>query len=206
MLLHLVGWSLLTVFSDLPDGLTTKWNTTLVSTIIQDSLFSNPVDIVSIPIIYRSMDRPLNPWLTWNLQVVTFDPKGITSHPNHVTLPSSLALIPAERRPRVLALQSPDTLPKFTGPLYIVYLHLRTIFFSPQFQRAFQFLFPSFNTFFGAENVKETQAHVMINDLRGWATGLKAMMAHNSQLVWFRYLYVAFSRLMWVNELVEVTY
>ncbi|OXG30841.1 N-acetylglucosaminylphosphatidylinositol deacetylase [Cryptococcus neoformans Ze90-1] len=168
---------------DLPDGLTTKWNTTLVSTIIQDSLFSNPVDIV-----------------------VTFDPKGITSHPNHVTLPSSLALIPAERRPRVLALQSPDTLPKFTGPLYIVYLHLRTIFFSPQFQRAFQFLFPSFNTFFGAENVQETQAHVMINDLRGWATGLKAMMAHHSQLVWFRYLYVAFSRLMWVNELVEVTY
>lgn len=61
MLLHLVVWSLLTVFSDLPDGLTTKWNTTLVSTIIQDSLFSNPVDIVSIPIIYRSMDRPLNP-------------------------------------------------------------------------------------------------------------------------------------------------
>lgn len=46
----------------------------------------------------------------------------------------------------------------------------------------------------------------MINDLRGWAIGLKAMMAHNSQLVWFRYLYLAFSRLMWVNELVEVTY
>lgn len=47
--------------SDLPDGLTTKWNTTLVSTIIQDSLFSHPVDIVSLLMIHRPMDRPLNP-------------------------------------------------------------------------------------------------------------------------------------------------
>ncbi|KIR56029.1 N-acetylglucosaminylphosphatidylinositol deacetylase [Cryptococcus gattii Ru294] len=166
---------------DLPDGLTTEWDTTLVSNIVRDSLSSHPVDII-----------------------VTFDPKGITSHPNHFALPSSLALIPTEQRPRVLALQSPDTLPKFTGPLYIVYLHLRTLFFSPQMEGAFKFLLPSFNTFFGA--AKETQTHVMINDLRGWAIGLKAMMAHNSQLVWFRYLYLAFSRLMWVNELVEVTY
>lgn len=37
-----------------------------------------------------------------------------------------------------------------------------------------------------------------------YKTALRAMMQHRSQLVWFRWLYVAFSRYMWVNEWVEV--
>lgn len=36
-----------------------------------------------------------------------------------------------------------------------------------------------------------------------YGTTLYAMRAHASQLVWFRWLYVAFSRLMWVNQLIE---
>ncbi|KAG8737569.1 N-acetylglucosaminyl-phosphatidylinositol de-N-acetylase [Ceratobasidium sp. 428] len=37
-----------------------------------------------------------------------------------------------------------------------------------------------------------------------YATALGAMREHWSQLVWFRWLYVGWSRYMWVNELVEV--
>jgi len=33
---------------------------------------------------------------------------------------------------------------------------------------------------------------------------LQAMQAHKSQLVWFRWLYVAFSQYMWVNTWVEM--
>jgi len=38
-----------------------------------------------------------------------------------------------------------------------------------------------------------------------YLTALKAMRKHKSQLVWFRWLYVSFSRYMWVNEWMEVT-
>jgi len=37
-----------------------------------------------------------------------------------------------------------------------------------------------------------------------YVTALRAMRKHASQLVWYRWLYVSFSRYMWVNDLVEV--
>lgn len=37
-----------------------------------------------------------------------------------------------------------------------------------------------------------------------YARTAKAIMQHESQLVWFRWLYMAFSRYMWVNEWVEI--
>ena len=40
--------------------------------------------------------------------------------------------------------------------------------------------------------------------VREYVTALRAMMQHRSQLVWFRWLYVAFSRYMWVNDWVEI--
>jgi N-acetylglucosaminylphosphatidylinositol deacetylase len=45
---------------------------------------------------------------------------------------------------------------------------------------------------------------VFISGISGYAVAIRAMREHASQLVWFRYLYVAFSRYMWVNEWVEV--
>jgi N-acetylglucosaminylphosphatidylinositol deacetylase len=40
--------------------------------------------------------------------------------------------------------------------------------------------------------------------MSGYFTALRAMREHWSQLVWFRWLYVSFSRYMWVNEWVEI--
>lgn len=48
------------------------------------------------------------------------------------------------------------------------------------------------------------QRAVFTSGLRQYVTTVQAMKRHASQLVWFRYLYVAFSRYMWVNEWVEV--
>lgn len=43
-----------------------------------------------------------------------------------------------------------------------------------------------------------------VSGIEGYMAALRAMAQHRSQLVWFRWLYVAFSRYMWVNEWVRV--
>jgi N-acetylglucosaminylphosphatidylinositol deacetylase len=45
---------------------------------------------------------------------------------------------------------------------------------------------------------------VFVSGTKEYWAALQAMRAHPSQLVWFRWLYVLFSRYMWVNEWNEV--
>ncbi|THV04711.1 LmbE-like protein [Dendrothele bispora CBS 962.96] len=45
---------------------------------------------------------------------------------------------------------------------------------------------------------------VFVSGTREYSTALRAMKEHWSQLVWFRWLNVMFSRYMWVNEWIEV--
>jgi N-acetylglucosaminylphosphatidylinositol deacetylase len=45
---------------------------------------------------------------------------------------------------------------------------------------------------------------VFVPGWRGYRTALEAMRRHESQLVWFRWLYVLFSQYMWLNEWEEV--
>jgi N-acetylglucosaminylphosphatidylinositol deacetylase len=46
---------------------------------------------------------------------------------------------------------------------------------------------------------------VFVSGIKEYSTGVKAMMHHRSQMVWFRWLNVAFSRYMWVNEWAEIS-
>lgn len=45
---------------------------------------------------------------------------------------------------------------------------------------------------------------IYVSGLKEYGTALKAMRNHGSQMVWFRWGYVLFSRYMWVNEWEEV--
>jgi N-acetylglucosaminylphosphatidylinositol deacetylase len=45
---------------------------------------------------------------------------------------------------------------------------------------------------------------VFVAGTRAYLHAVRAMREHRSQLVWFRWLYVLFSRYMWVNEWVEI--
>jgi len=45
---------------------------------------------------------------------------------------------------------------------------------------------------------------VFVSDFRGYRKALESMQAHESQLVWFRYLNVAFSKYLWVNTYMEL--
>ena len=55
----------------------------------------------------------------------------------------------------------------------------------------------------GWGNTGETGV-VVVSGLNQYRAALNAMLEHKSQMVWFRWLYVSFSRYMWVNEWVRV--
>ena len=44
-----------------------------------------------------------------------------------------------------------------------------------------------------------------ISGYKEYVKALEAMQAHQSQFVWFRWLYVAFSKYMWVNSWVQLS-
>jgi len=45
-----------------------------------------------------------------------------------------------------------------------------------------------------------SSANRFVSSFRGYAIAFNAMQEHSSQLVWFRWLYILFSRYMWMNE------
>lgn len=45
---------------------------------------------------------------------------------------------------------------------------------------------------------------LFVSGYQEYLKALQAMQAHKSQLVWFRWLYVAFSKYMWVNTWIEM--
>ncbi|KAI0822977.1 LmbE-like protein [Trametes gibbosa] len=125
--------------------------------------------------------------------ILTFDHQGISSHPNHISLPKGAA--------RLLSTLSdglPSNTPQpcvfslVTVPLYFKYL-------GP--------LAPIASKLSVALTLKSANSGatpLAISSWAGYARALRAMMQHRSQLVWFRWLYVSFSRYMWVNEWIEV--
>ncbi|EEB97029.1 hypothetical protein MPER_03735, partial [Moniliophthora perniciosa FA553] len=55
-----------------------------------------------------------------------------------------------------------------------------------------------------AKQVQGVTMPVFVAGIDDYLTALRAMKQHWSQLVWFRWLNVMFSRYMWVNEWVEI--
>lgn len=90
--------------------------------------------------------------------------------------------------PRVFSLVTVPLLPKYAGPLGPLASRLRM---------AWERILNRFTQ-------RERRA-VFTSGFKQYATAVRAMRHHVSQLEWFRYLYVSFSRYMWVNEWVEVT-
>ncbi|KLO09846.1 LmbE-like protein [Schizopora paradoxa] len=137
----------------------------------------------------------VQPYITENRIniVLTFDEHGISSHPNHISLiRGASALLDEQRHLRGFALKTTNVAAKYTGQASAIWniLHLR--------------LCALLNNYYASESCRSKESLTFISGLEGYATALRAMMRHKSQLVWFRWLYVAFSRYMWVNEWVEI--
>ncbi|KAF5388522.1 hypothetical protein D9757_004674 [Collybiopsis confluens] len=158
--------------------------------------------------------------------ILTFDRAGISDHPNHRA--TSLGLQRMLSRPQAYP---PKLYLLITVPLSLKYVSvlaplvakfdLGTMRILKSIEERFAMLsskyfgsnggeFTMFE-FAGATGSKETSNEnhsrlpVYISGVPEYLTALRAMRQHWSQLVWFRWLNVAFSRYMWVNEWAEVT-
>ena len=130
--------------------------------------------------------------LTPNAQILTFDHLGISSHPNHYSLfygvQRLLASAPARRHPlRAYALATEPLLIKYSGWLGL--LSRWPFHHQPSKRDATALGLP---------------ARRFTSGLPSYLITLKAMTQHRSQMVWFRWLYLFFSRYLWVNDWVEI--
>jgi N-acetylglucosaminylphosphatidylinositol deacetylase len=140
--------------------------------------------------------------------VITFDPIGISSHPNHASL--------AHIRPSntsVYRLSSPAIWKKYTGPLPSISSNIAGHVAASPFKPLISSLAPFFAwlpegiiaQIGGALGKQRGQGTInLVSTPERYLRGVRAMWEHRTQMVWFRYAYLVFSTLMWVNELVPV--
>ncbi|PAV15258.1 carbohydrate esterase family 14 [Pyrrhoderma noxium] len=186
------------------DNITLFWDAELIAKYVRPYLVEHNIDII-----------------------LTFDKYGISSHPNHISLyygVSNLLSNPQHRGLRGYSLRTTPLLQKYTGVLEAAWLSLENLMCSPlSAPTRPNTLFVKLLAYFTRLthhcetrlNFKSTvSGDSDLNSLAppptfisGWKeyfTALKAMTKHHSQLVWFRWLYVSFSRYMWVNDWIEI--
>lgn len=139
-----------------------------------------------------------------SFQILTFDQQGISSHPNHFSLPfgaaeliTSLSNV-SQNPPRLYTLITAPLVHKYLGPLAPLLAKLDL-----NFAFLLQHLGLIGKESSGGGQIGGARIPVFVSGIQEYRTAFRAMMEHRSQLVWFRWLYVAFSRYMWVNEWVE---
>ena len=151
-------------------------------------------------------------------QILTFDDQGISGHPNHKSLPEGVKHLlkqynytSAYPRPRLFTLTTHPVGAKYNAILAPIYGKL-VLYGAQVFDELDDLLLRVAHNFgFGNTWMRRSDAGiarrtspVFISGIREYLTALRAMRQHQSQLVWFRWLYVSFSRYMWINEWVEV--
>lgn len=118
---------------------------------------------------------------------MTFDVGGVSGHPNHGALAHVMAHLPgaaAGRKPKVWLLETTSLLRKYIGVVDVLVSLLVAL------ARSLRWWPPRGN--------RETR--VALN-ARPWLA-YRAMLAHASQFVWYRRLFILFSRYTYVNTLV----
>jgi N-acetylglucosaminylphosphatidylinositol deacetylase len=110
----------------------------------------------------------------WNIStIISFDQYGISGHRNHSAIYYALLNLSETSRIHFLSLQS---LPIYRKYLTLIEL-IRNYFMT-----------------------KSINIKTFILPVKDSLTPHKAMFEHRSQLVWFRYLYLLFSRYIWIND------
>lgn len=135
---------------------------------------------------YHSCKPPPLPTALTRLQIITFDKQGVSGHPNHVSLSTVSKYFPegVEHLPEFITLESPSLAAKYTSALWAAFYALR------DWARI-------------EEPVEPGLGLTFIASPSQYLRGVRAMLAHETQMVWFRWLYISFSQLMWVNQLVS---
>lgn len=167
--------------------MTTKWDETKIASLLCNAFAPQ--------LARQRADNSAQP--TANIDVIiTFDENGVSSHPNHISLYHGA-------RTFLAALMRDKS--GWTSPVDVYSLSTISIF------RKYTSILDMFLTMakFGFSTRKADSEHpsklVFMNQLVGDAalsTAWGAMTeAHKSQMVWFRYLWIGFSRYMVINDL-----
>lgn len=149
---------------------------------------------------------------------MTFDDRGISSHPNHISLERGVRALLSnspKKNLRAFSLKTTALIPKYTGAGAALYAKLEHALcatlprlLSSSASTPPWTLPPSLEALRIVDCTKYEEngrgRAVFVSGWAEYARALRAMRSHRSQLVWFRWLYVTFSRYMWVNEWEEI--
>src|SRR6201999_2516149 len=116
------------------------------------------------------------------------DSSGVSGHPNHRSLfHGSSHLLSRPTTPSTVRAYA-----LISVPLSIKYLSL----IAPLQAKSDLYMVRAFKQL-------GVPVPVFVAGVHQWWTIFRALIAHRSQLVWFRWLYIVFSRYLWVNEWIE---
>lgn len=127
-------------------------------------------------------------------QIVTFDAGGVSGHPNHGALAHAMAQLPGATgriTPKVWLLETTPLVRKYLGPLEV----LLSLVLSALARCVVVVMG-------GGGGGRRGETRVSLNS-RPWVA-YSAMLAHASQFVWYRRLFILFSRYTYVNTLVAL--
>ncbi|CAG8526592.1 10737_t:CDS:2 [Paraglomus brasilianum] len=124
--------------------------------------------------------------------IITFDDQGISGHPNHISCYNGARNVSTSD--------------------FLIY-KLKTVNVFRKYISLFDLTYTHYN-YRVADGKKKTNGIVkplappdtmlLVSSFGNYIKAREAMKCHKSQLVWFRYLYVLFSRYMVINELERV--
>ncbi|KAJ3865250.1 LmbE-like protein [Lentinula novae-zelandiae] len=134
--------------------------------------------------------------------ILSFDQGGVSDHPNHKIIPFGIQ--------RMISAYPVYPPPKFyvliTVPISIKYVGILAPLVAKFDLYAMNMLHSAADRLsaVGAKRNREETMPFFVAGINDYLVALQAMRQHWSQLVWFRWLNVMFSRYMWVNEWAEV--
>lgn len=141
-------------------------------------------------------------------QIITFDTHGVSGHPNHISVCEGTLLFKANAQTSPKELGLAATTPRVWALESVRLTRKYTTFFSAIGTRAVLAVAGIIQRILEATPIdvpKPADVRLtIISTPTQYVTTLAAMRKHVSQFVWFRWLYVSFSRYMWVNDIVEV--
>jgi N-acetylglucosaminylphosphatidylinositol deacetylase len=180
----------------LPDGMDKHWDANIVAALVREYVAANRIDAV-----------------------FTFDEGGVSGHPNHVGVAQGVALfaggVGSSRHAEAghaadpvpcYALETVPVYRKFIGALDVLVsraVHtMRGGSSSPALASSSSSSSSSLSSSSSSSGTAPWPTHLLVcGGMRTLTTAHAAMVAHASQYVWFRRIYIVFSRYPLVNTL-----
>ncbi|KAF8161747.1 hypothetical protein K438DRAFT_1859370 [Mycena galopus ATCC 62051] len=175
---------------DLQDNFTAYWGAQIIASVLKAYIMQNRINTI-----------------------LTFDREGISGDLNKSLPAGAKALMSTLTEVRLFTLITTPVLPKYSGILapslakFDLYASALLHFLEAQLLVAR--VLTALNIYVPPAGPTPTTPRpevmpVFVSRIKEHWAAVQAMRTHTSQMVWFRWLYVLFSRYMWVNEWNEV--